>query len=225
VRTIIVAAAAAASQLVLLVRSGRAPVTVPDAGRASARYGTVLGVAALLAWTAAPAQATVVNQGTFSGSETGVAENVCGLALVRDSAFGGRFRIRVDKPSGGQAFLERLNLDFRDVFTNPANGRTMTFEGHELLNEIAATQVEGNVYAFTKIEAGQPFTVRDSAGNVVLRERGVLRHRVVFDTLGDGAPGGVTLDDEIVAVSGPHPGLAQTEDEFCAMVQTLVGDA
>jgi hypothetical protein len=165
----------------------------------------------------------VVDHGAFDGSEIGVADNLCGIALVRDSTFSGSFRLRSDKASDGQAFFQRLNLDTRDVFTNPANGRTMTFETHELLNELAATQVDGNTYAFTTIEAGQPFTVRDSAGNVVLRDTGVIRHRVLFDTLGDGTPGGVTLDDEIVGVGGPHPGLDQTEDEFCAMVHTLVG--
>jgi hypothetical protein len=83
--------------------------------------------------------------------------------------------------------------------------------------------VEGNVYAFTVIVAGQPFTVRDASGKVVLRDRGIVRHRIVFDTLGDGMIGGVQLGNEIIAIGGPHPGLDQSEDDFCAMVQDLLG--
>jgi hypothetical protein len=188
-----------------------------------ARCATLLGVTLLMACSAAPARATVVDRGTFADSESDVPENICGIALVRDSTFSGSFRIRLDKKSDGQAFFQRLNVDYRDVFTNPLNGRSMTFSGHSLVNEIAATHVEGNVYEFTTVEAGQPFTVRDGAGNVVLRDRGMLRHHVLFDTLGDGMPGGIQLDDEIVAVGGPHPGFDQTEEEFCAMVTSLVG--
>jgi hypothetical protein len=176
-----------------------------------------------MAWGVTPAQATVVDRGTFAGSETGVADELCGIALVRDSTFSGSFRLRLDKASDGQAFFQRLNLEFRDVFTNPLNGRSLTFEGRSLINEIRATHVEGDVYAFTTIEAGQPFVVRDSAGNVVLRDRGVIRHRILFDTLGDSTPGGVTLDDQIIGVGGPHPAFDQSEDEFCAMVQALIG--
>jgi hypothetical protein len=187
-----------------------------------ARCAPVLGVAALIALAVTPAQATVVDRGSFAGSET-VPDPVCGLPLTRSSTFSGSFRIRVDKQSGGQAFFQRLNIEFRDVFTNSANGKTMTFEGHSVLNEIAATPLGGNVYEFTVVEAGQPFVVRDGNGRVVLRDRGVLRHRVVFDTLGDGMPGGVTLEDEVVSVGGPHPGFDMTEEQFCAMVRVLVG--
>jgi hypothetical protein len=187
------------------------------------KVSALLAISLFAACGTAPARATVIDRGTFAGSESDVPEEVCGIALVRDSAFSGSFRVRVDKQSGGQAFFQRLNFEYRDVFTNPANKRSMTFEGKPITNEITATQVAGNVYAFTVIEAGQPFVVRDGAGNMVLRDRGVLRHRVLFDTLGDGTPGGITLDDEIVGVGGPHPGFDQTEEEFCAMVTALVG--
>ena len=182
----------------------------------------LFGVALLMACAAASANATVVDRGTFAGSEIGVPDDLCGIAVTRDSTFSGSFRIRVDR-SGGQAFFQRLNFTYRDVFTNPLNGRTITFEGHSVSNELTATQVDGNVYEFRTIEAGQPFVVRDGVGRVVLRDRGVIRHRLLFDTLGDGMPGGIELDDEIVGVGGPHPGFDQTEEEFCAMVTSLIG--
>jgi hypothetical protein len=187
------------------------------------KVSALLAISLFAACGAAPAHATVIDRGTFAGSESDVPDNLCGIDVVRDSTFSGSFRLRVDKQSGGEAFFQRLNFEYRDVFTNPANGRSLTFEGHSITNEIKATQVAGNVYEFTVVEAGQPFTVRDGAGSIVLRDRGVLRHRVLFDTLGDGTPGGITLEDEIVAVGGPHPGFDQTEEEFCAMVTSLLG--
>ena len=196
---------------------------MPNIKQASSRCATVLGVALLMASAAAPVQAEVFDRGTFVFSETNVAENLCGIDLVRDTTVSGRFRNRVDKASDGQAFLGLQSFEFTESWTNPLNGKSMTFEGHSLNNEIKAAQVAGDVYEFTSIEAGQPFTVRDAAGRVVLRDRGMIRHRVVFDTLGDSKPGGVTLEESIVAVSGPHPGLEGSEDEFCAMVTELVG--
>lgn len=191
--------------------------------RSVPRCAAVMTVGVLVtAGGAAPASATVVDKGEFSFTES-VPEDLCGIAVVRDSVVSGKFRIRVDKASGGQAFFQRLNFSYEDVFTNPSNGRSITFEGHSVINELKATQVEGTVYRFTTIEAGQPFAVRDGAGRVVLRDRGVLRHSVVFDTLGDGAPGGIELENTIVAVGGPHPGFEQSEEEFCAMVETLLG--
>jgi hypothetical protein len=194
---------------------------MPGLSRASLRWMSVLGVAAWVSLGAPAALSTVVDRGTFAGSDTGVAEDLCGIAVLRDSTFSGSFRTRADK--GGQAFFQHTNLEYRDVFRNPANGRSLSFEGKFVINEITATRVAGNVYEFTVIEAGKPFTVRDASGRVVLRESGVIRHRLVFDTLGDGTPGGVQLEDEIVAVGGPHPGLEQTEEEFCAMVDALIG--
>jgi hypothetical protein len=170
------------------------------------RWIGVVAAGVLLGLVAAPAHATVVSRGTFADSGT-EADELCGIAVVHDFAFSGRFRNRVDTASGGQAFFNHMTLDSVDVFTNPINGRSLTFETHELDNEIKATLVAGNVYQFTSIEAGQPFTVRDAAGNVVLRDRGVIRRSFLFDTLGDGMPGGVTIEEQIVGIGGPHPGL------------------
>jgi hypothetical protein len=186
------------------------------------RWAAVLAVGVLVALVAGPAQATVVDRGTFAGSGT-EADELCGIAVVHDFTFSGKFRVRVDKASDGQAFFQRQNFDAVDVFTNPDNGRSMTFETHDLYNEVRASLVGGNVYRFTAVDAGQPFTVRDGAGNVVLRDRGVIRHVFDFDTLGDGMPGGIQLEDVSFRLGGPHPGFDQSEEEFCAMVESLIG--
>jgi hypothetical protein len=60
-------------------------------------------------------------------------------------------------------------------------------------------------------------------GAVVLRNRGVIRTTILFDTLGDDTPGGVTLEELDVSVAGPHPGFFMDEDGFCTLVQDLIG--
>ena len=42
----------------------------------------------------------------------------------------------------------------------------------------------------------------------MLRDRGVIRQVIEFDTLGDDMPGGAFITDVSFSVSGPHPGLA-----------------
>jgi hypothetical protein len=197
---------------------------MPDFRKVSSRGAALLGVGVLMAWGVTPAPATVVDRGTFADSEIGVADEICGIDVIRDSSFSLRSRLRLNKASDGQAFMQRLNFQYLDTFTNPLNGKSMSFEGRVLESEVKATHVEGTVYEFTIIEAGHPFTVRDSSGNVVLRESGVIRSLGLFDTLGDGTPGGLELDHDIISVGGPHPGLDQSEEEFCAMVEGLLLD-
>lgn len=66
------------------------------------------------------------------------------------------------------------------------------------------------MFEFVSIEAGQRFVVSDSAGNVVLRDRGVVYSTVLFDTGGDDAPGEV-LDIQ-TQLRGQHPG---ANTDFC----------
>jgi hypothetical protein len=67
--------------------------------------------------------------------------------------------------------------------------------------------VEGTVFEFTSVLAGQPFTVWDSNGNVIVRDRGVVRQVLRFDTLGNDVPGGEFVAEVSFSVHGPHPGL------------------
>jgi hypothetical protein len=57
----------------------------------------------------------------------------------------------------------------------------------------------------------------------VLRDRGVIRTTILFDTLGDETPGGEFLDEIDVEVSGPHPGFFLDEGQFCEVVLDLIG--
>ena len=63
----------------------------------------------------------------------------------------------------GEAFLQEAAFSFRDVITNPETGRWFVVRGHSQAHEIKATHVEGTVYEFVAIQAGQPYVIEDSA--------------------------------------------------------------
>ena len=85
-----------------------------------------------------------------------------------------------------------------------------------------ATPLGGDVFEFSFHEAGT-VVVRDIDGNVVLRDSGVFRTTIEFDTLGDSMPGGDVIEETIDRVSGPHPLFGMDETSFCAMVHDLIG--
>lgn len=128
--------------------------------------------------------------------------------------------IREVHGSGGQAFLGHENVTFRTVYTNADTGAWMVIRGKFLFKEMTATHVEGDIWEFTGMDVGQPFTVEGSDGNVVLRDRGRVTYRVLFDTLGDGQPGGEVLESEQTGANGPHPG---GDADFCTVVNDLIG--
>ena len=183
------------------------------------RLAAALGAVALLGFGGAPAGATVINREHFSGSESFTIED-CEFPLEGESTFSGQAHLRVDKT--GEAFLQEAAFSFRDVITNPETGRWFVVRGHSQAHEIKATHVEGTVYEFVAIQAGQPYVIEDSAGNVIVRDRGLIRETFLFDTLGDGAPGGVFLESTSFVVHGPHPGLAE-DFSYCEIAAQLTG--
>ena len=128
--------------------------------------------------------------------------------------------LRVDKT--GEAFLVADNYSYRGVFTNRETGEWFVQRGNALFHEIKATQVEGTIYEFVAVEAGQPFIIEDSAGNIVVRDRGVIRRTYLVDTLGDGEPGGEFIEDVAAVVHGPHPGF-EPDFPFCEIAAELTG--
>jgi hypothetical protein len=144
----------------------------------------------------------------------------CGFTIDFNGTDSGHSLLREVEGSDGQAFLGHNNVKFRNVLTNPETGAVMVVSGQRLTKEFTARHVDGNIWEFTAHEVGQPFVVEDSEGNVVLRDRGRITLRVLFDTLGDSQPGGDTLEVEITGVHGPHPGLFV---DFCAIATDLIG--
>ena len=143
----------------------------------------------------------------------------CGFPVDVEVEGSGLLTIRTVKGSD-QAFLGFDNYEFREVHTNAATGEWFVIRGNGLFRDTSATLIEGNIYEFTIKESGQPFVVEDSSGNVVMRDRGLLQFRAVFDTLGDGEPGGDLLEFELVSIHGPHPG---QDADFCELATDLIG--
>ena len=188
--------------------------------RRTMRRGTMVGlVVALFAFLAAPAAGTVVDRGHYSGTYSDSFDD-CGFTLEVEGTFSGQFTIRADK--GGEAFYARDTGSFREVLTNAETGEWFVVRGHRVFNEIKATLVSGTIYEFEAVEAGQPFVIEDSAGRVVVRDRGVIRFGALFDTLGDGVPGVVFLEETFTSVRGPHPGFAD-DFPFCEIAAELTG--
>ena len=176
----------------------------------------------MLAWAALPAQAQVIDRERFEFSFNDEPSELCGLAVLQDSEVTGTAHVRVGKGKVDSAFFAHVTFQYTDTFTNPANGKFLMIEGHAVFQETKAIPVEGTVFRFIDVEAGQIVVLRDSSGRVVLRDRGAIRSSILFDTLGDDTPGGEELEDRVtIRLAGPHPSF--DEDAFCAAVEDLIG--
>lgn len=179
--------------------------------------GLAAGAAAALALVGSSA-ATVIDRGQYSGADTLVTDE-CGPTYTVDSTFGGTYKIRVG--TDGEGFPEQYNYWFREVWTNPATGKWFVVRGNGIVKDVKAVQVgTSTVYRFTRIEAGQPFVIEDLNGRVVSSDRGSIRWTYLWDTLGDGQPGGVFLGDDPARVNGPHPAFAD-DFPFCGIAAQL----
>jgi len=170
---------------------------------------------------AAPAQATVFDSGPISFQDS-FEEDLCGIAVRHDVIVSGHFRTRTGKGDLDQAFFGQGTVKFTDTFTNLATGASFSIEGKVVDKDVKATPLGGNIFEFRFQEAGT-VVVRDMDGNVVLRDSGVFRTTIVFDTLGDSLPGGEVLEETVDRVSGPHPLFEMDEAAFCDMVHDLIG--
>jgi hypothetical protein len=178
------------------------------------------GIAALvaaLAFGVAGAGATVIEQRRYSDVESFTLTG-CGFTLDGVAESSGHVLYRVDQT--GQLFLAADAHSFRTTLTNPDTGRSFFLSGQGVYHDIAATPLGGTLYQVVAIEAGVPFTIEDSTGRVVLRDRGAIRTTYVFDSHGDGAPGGETIEVLEVVVHGPHPSL---DADFCGLAAELTG--
>jgi hypothetical protein len=164
--------------------------------------------AALLALPLAtgPVGATVILREHYS-DDYAFSVNDCGFWIDVSGHAEGNAQIRVGKGDRTSAFFLHDNYAFRETSTRRDTGDFFTIGGNGLFQETKATQVSGTIFEFTSINAGQPFVVWDSDGNLILRDRGVIRQVIQFDTLGDDDPGGEFVADVSFSVHGPHPGL------------------
>jgi len=184
---------------------------------------TILGVALVCALTAMPVAAQAERpyvhlHGSFHLSETG---QECGIPVTYETDLKVHVLIKEAHGSDGQAFLGSENVRVRTVVTNPANNRWFVVSRSGGRKEVKATHVEGDLWAFKYQESGVLYKVTDSQGKLVMMDRGRFVLLAVFDTLGDGQPGGIKLSEEIVAMNGQFPSF--DEEAVCAVITELIG--
>jgi hypothetical protein len=144
----------------------------------------------------------------------------CGFDVDAEGTESGHFRIRAGTSKRATAFFVNDNFSYTETHTNHDTGAFFTLRGNAVFNEIRGTRIEGNIFQFEAVEAGQPFVVYDSDGNLVLRDRGSIHHRDLFDTEGDDVPGGIFVASLEPSVHGPHPGF---DTDFCEIITPLIG--
>jgi hypothetical protein len=174
---------------------------------------------ALLALGAIPAGATIFEKGRFSEPYSFTYDD-CGFEVEVEGTETVQYRIRQGKGKTASFFFFRATVSFQETHTNPDTGEWFLVRGHGVFNEVKATRVEGSIFRVVAIQAGQPFVVENSAGEVVLRDRGVIRFTILFDTQGDDVPGGVEVEFLGADVRGPHPGF---DADFCEIARELIG--
>lgn len=194
--------------------------------RGSRRFGK-LGVVislGLIALSAVPADATMYQKvQAYSGTDPAQDFTLCGLDVHEVFSFSGKVSIRAGTGDLAGAFFGHNNYSSVDTFTNIANGKFFTISANGLNQDVRATHVEGSIFEFVSHDVGQPYTVRDMSGAVVLRDRGSLSFTYLFDSGGDNVPGGIFLEDISFRASGPHPGYFLDEAAQCAGVIALIG--
>jgi hypothetical protein len=181
-------------------------------------------VAALVAAAAAavPAQSTVRDRWQIRDAPYSSTFDDCGFPIAVDGTFSEVAIVREGKEDDDGAFPVVHRFAFSDTYTNVDTGEWFTITAREAFAEISATRVDGQIFEFRVVEAGQPFVIRDSDGNLVARNRGSVQFSYLFDTGGDDEPGGELIpgSDVVIRVAGPHPSF---EDSFCEIASDLIG--
>jgi len=182
-----------------------------------------LGVAAVAGSTLAVdrADAAPLEHEHYGGTDSFSFED-CGFLIEGTTTFSGMFMLKEGRGGDATPYLFD-NYSSYIVFTNPATGAWFTRESQGLYMDLHIVNVEGTVYRVESMEAGQPFVIRDSDGNVVVRDRGRLLTGFSVDTLGDdNLENDVFIDGsfELLADNGRHPGFYA---DFCDIALELIG--
>ena len=194
-------------------------LTAMRAGLRRPRAAGPLAVALMLACVAsAPAQ--VIDSERFIEPISEDYE-LCGLAVHEEGSLAVTVHFRVGTGELESEFFQHLTYKFASTITNTANGRFVTVDAHQVIQDVKSTHLEGSLFQDTILEAGQASIVRDMNGDLVLRDRGAVRVSVIFDTLGDDMPGGEIVDVLSDVAYGPHP--SRNEEEFCATIRDTIG--
>ena len=175
----------------------------------------VLVLALLVLALAGPAQAAPLVREHYSGTDSFDIDD-CGFVIHNEVTIEGLFMLKAPRKDGAPPYLFD-NYEVHETLT--ANGRTLTSDHQGLYKDLKITLVEGTVYQFVAMESGQPFVVRDGDGNVLIRDRGLLKTTFQVDTLGD-----TDLENDVfiegsfslLADNGSHPGFYL---DFCVELE------
>jgi len=177
--------------------------------RATRRLIPAVSAVAALVICALPAEASaemlIINE-PFSVDEGGQFTD-CGPTIDWAVHIEGQISIRTGKGKEASAFFAREQSSGHEEWTDADTGDVLlTIDWRQQIHDIKATRLDGSVFEFTTTQVGQPLTVRDGDGNVLVRDRGLIAFTYTFDTLGDDVPGGEFVEDVGVRIAGPHPG-------------------
>jgi poly(3-hydroxybutyrate) depolymerase len=123
-------------------------------------------------------------------------------------------------PQDPATFFDHQRFSFREVWTNHDTGAWFVIRASSLWTDVTAKHIEGNVWEYTSLRAGQPYVVENSSGRVVARDRGVVKFRLLWDTGGDSDPNREFLDFLSLEVAGPHPTM---DVDNCTYAGQLIG--
>jgi hypothetical protein len=168
------------------------------------------------------AQGSIYERFRFVDEPYSFETEICGIDVMVEGTDSGQGRIRPGKGQHATAFFENVNYSYSETWT-AANGRFVTVTGNAIFHEVRAVPLGDNLFRFTAIEAGQPFRLFDSEGNLLLRDRGNIRFSAIFDTLGDATPGAVLIEEFEPRVRGPHPGF--DDETLCPVLVPLLTGA
>ena len=182
--------------------------------RALAAVGAVL---ALLTLGTGSAGATITDRTGRVTQPYGFVNWDCGYELDVAGVSTDQILIRVDRKDPRIVYVTD-NYQFHETWTRAdGSGRSFVFEGNGLAKDVRATPLGGSLYQFTFHNAGQPFVIRDSAGNLLSRDRGIFELQYTLD-LDIGDPSWNFVD---VRFSGPHP---SADVDGCLTVAPLTGN-
>src|SRR5215207_6522387 len=183
------------------------------------RVRITLAIAAIVtSVAAAAAPAAVVEKGRFVDEPYGFAYD-CGFPVEVTGVASGNFRLREGSGDDATAYFSLDRISFHEVHTNPETGAWFSLDGHFANNEVSATRVEGSLFTFKIVKAGQVAVIKDADGNLVTSDRGAMRRTILFDTGGDQDPGGDFVDLVDLHLAGPHP----TFERLCDVASELIG--
>jgi hypothetical protein len=181
-------------------------------------FRTLAVAIAITGLATAAAPASVVERGHFQDDPYGFSYD-CGFPVEVTGVGTGHFRLREGTGDDATAFFSLDRLSYREIHTNPETGEWFSRSGHFTNNEIGARRVEGSLFEFQIIKAGPVAVIEDSDGNLVSKDRGVMRQTILFDTGGDQEPGGTFVDLVDLRLAGPHAGFGR----LCDVAAELIG--